>query len=537
MKKSILKIGVLVMMALCALPALAQLNGTGYYRVRNAQSTSDYISMANDKFHFTTVISSAGGGLGSVTGAGLPSALDCTDKYLRNDIHMVDDPDIINPATVIYAKKKNTNTSNHDYNLIAQGTSLLTLTSGSYPGTLTVTFSNRYITIDNVSGSGANSLYTAKIVLEGTYLFGSYSLGTRYFIDDNGAFGISESYSAQNAKWYVEPVTHFNVFPEFELNGKYYTTIKVPFAFKLSGQVERAYVITAIDDGTLAYLEIASNGDTVPAGAAVLLECGSPLAADCLLIPTGEPIFTAPSTTTTTGAPAASEGSNYTGTNLLDGTYYCNTDGQIPYPKYNKNTGAITTDYLDGDNFEPTSGKYVIGYDEDGKLGFVPATGTAMPANKAWLTSAGLFPAAATPTYSPAAGTYTEALSVSIVGEDADAIYYTTDGSTPTTASTLYTGPIEVSETTTIKAIAVRNGLYNYSDVATAEYVINIPTPSKPGDVNGDGEVDINDVTLLISKVLGQTITETFIESNADLDGNNDLDINDVTDLIDLVLG
>jgi len=65
-------------------------------------------------------------------------------------------------------------------------------------------------------------------------------------------------------------------------------------------------------------------------------------------------------------------------------------------------------------------------------------------------------------------------------------MYYTTDGSTPTTGSTLYSGPITVSTSETIKAIAIATG-YTNSAAGSAIYVISaspvIPTPSA-GQVN-----------------------------------------------------
>ena len=83
----------------------------------------------------------------------------------------------------------------------------------------------------------------------------------------------------------------------------------------------------------------------------------------------------------------------------------------------------------------------------------------------------------AAPTFSPVAGTYNEAQSVTLSCETVGAtIYYTIDGTTPSASNgTEYTSTaIAVSTTTTIKAIAVKDGMAD-SDVATAIYTIVAP--------------------------------------------------------------
>lgn len=61
--------------------------------------------------------------------------------------------------------------------------------------------------------------------------------------------------------------------------------------------------------------------------------------------------------------------------------------------------------------------------------------------------------------------------SVTIISSTEGAtIYYTTNGTDPTTSSTPYTGPFSISNETTVKAIAVKSG-YDNSDVASAEYI------------------------------------------------------------------
>src|SRR5438876_6863280 len=50
-------------------------------------------------------------------------------------------------------------------------------------------------------------------------------------------------------------------------------------------------------------------------------------------------------------------------------------------------------------------------------------------------------------------------------------IYYTTDGSTPTTASSVYTVPVPLTTTTTLRAMAAASGMTN-SSVTSATYTI-----------------------------------------------------------------
>ena len=79
---------------------------------------------------------------------------------------------------------------------------------------------------------------------------------------------------------------------------------------------------------------------------------------------------------------------------------------------------------------------------------------------------------AATPVITPGTGTYTSAQTVTITdGTTGASIYYTLDGSQPTTTSTQYTASFTVSATTTVKAIATAT---NFTTSATATSVITI---------------------------------------------------------------
>ena len=83
------------------------------------------------------------------------------------------------------------------------------------------------------------------------------------------------------------------------------------------------------------------------------------------------------------------------------------------------------------------------------------------------------------PTFTPAAGSYSDAQTVTLASTTTGAkIYYTTDGTEPSYSNgTLYSTPISVSYSQTIKAIAYLDDTHSlYSDVTSARYVIGTQT-------------------------------------------------------------
>ena len=168
-----------------------------------------------------------------------------------------------------------------------------------------------------------------------------------------------------------------------------------------------------------------------------------------------------PTASTPTFSPA---GGTYTAPQMVTvsdmttgATIYYTTDGSTPTTNSTKFTGAVTVSSSETINAIAVASGY---------------TNSTI----ATATYAISIPQAATPTFSPVAGTYTVAQTVTISdGITGASIYYTTDGTVPTTSSTIYTAPITVSASKTINAIATANG-YTTSAVATAAYILNIPT-------------------------------------------------------------
>ena len=121
-------------------------------------------------------------------------------------------------------------------------------------------------------------------------------------------------------------------------------------------------------------------------------------------------------------------------------------------------------------------------------------------------------PTAAAPTFSPAAGTFSAAQSVSLSDSTAGAsIHYTTDGTTPSSASTLFSSatPIAVNSTTTIQAIAVASGYLN-SAIGSATYTINLPAAAAPTFSPAPGSYTTAQSVSLADTTIGAAIYYTI---------------------------
>lgn len=135
------------------------------------------------------------------------------------------------------------------------------------------------------------------------------------------------------------------------------------------------------------------------------------------------------------------------------------------------------------------------------------------------------------PVFTPQQGTYMDKVSVSIAAAEGLKVYYTLDGSEPTTASTLYEAAFDLTETTTVMAIAV-DAEGNASPVAKALYTIkatpvapengalfnfnenkwNLPVSSKEAGDFPITEVKEGDVTLTFTN--GSTPTRLWNDFN-----------------------
>jgi hypothetical protein len=147
-------------------------------------------------------------------------------------------------------------------------------------------------------------------------------------------------------------------------------------------------------------------------------------------------------------------------------TMTCATEGADIY--YTTN-GATPTSTASGTNFKynPASKPTITGAATFKAKAFKSTHADSDVASNAYTISV-----AATPVAVPAAGAVADNTEVVLTTETPEAaIYYTIDGSTPNATKTLYEAPIVITDTVTIKAIAIHAN-YTNSAVLTAAYTI-----------------------------------------------------------------
>ena len=147
-------------------------------------------------------------------------------------------------------------------------------------------------------------------------------------------------------------------------------------------------------------------------------------------------------------------------TTYVEGESFDKT-GMTVYAVYKDNSREIVTNYTCSPTgaLKTTDTEITVSYTEDNVT--VQATQQIKVKSSSEIQ-------VAKPAITPPSCSFTGMLKVNIMAEEGTTIYFTTNGSNPTTDSSKYTGEFTVSKSCTIKAIAVKNGVA--SPVASASY-------------------------------------------------------------------
>jgi len=319
-------------------------------------------------------------------------------------------------------------------------------------GTVTFLDGTKSLAIVNLS-AGVASLQTS------TLAFGAHSITAEY----TGSAEYDASKSKALAVDVAAAVTHTTItssLPTFEFG----TTVTFTATISVPGSSLVPTGAVTFKDGTAELGSAKLNAAGVATFATDKLTVGiHTITADytgatdfaastaSLTQPVTESPAAAPAFKPTPGAYATTQSVTLTDSTNGAKIYYT-TNGTIPSASSTKYTAAIKVTANETINAIAIAASYL-----------------PSPVASATYTIAPVTP---TPTFSPVAGSYTEAQTVAIKDSTAGAeIYYTLNGATPTISSTKYTTAIDVTKTTTIKAIAIATG-HPESSVATATITI-----------------------------------------------------------------
>jgi hypothetical protein len=220
----------------------------------------------------------------------------------------------------------------------------------------------------------------------------------------------------------------------------------------------------------------------------------------------------APDTTPPSGTITINSGVNYTNSTLVTLTLSCSDASGCAHMEFSNDNTVWSTpeDYN-------TSKMWTLSSGDGLKTVYVKFQDGAGNWSGAFSDSITLQTIAPITTASPEGGTYTSAQSVTLTANKPATIYYTTDGSTPTTSSPVYSSPISITTTTTLKFFAI-DLAGNREGVKTEIYTITIKTRYEEDDpaitYTGTWKTYYNnycsDGTLMYSCQTGAKVSFTF---------------------------
>ena len=343
--------------------------------------------------------------------------------------------------------------------------------AGSYTGTQSVTISDAtsgatiYYTTNGTTPTSSSTKYTAAI-----------SVSTSETIKAIAELSGDTNSAVASAAYTITVPT-----PTFSpAAGSYTGTQSVTISYATSGAT-CYYTLTAGTTGTTPTTSSTKYTSAISVTATSVLEALCTYSGDTnSAVATAKYTITAPVVATPTFSPSAGA---YVGTQSVTindttsgATIYYTTNGTTPTSSSTKYTAAISVSTSET----------------------IEAIAELSGDTNSAVASAAYTITVPTPTFSPVAGSYTGTQSVTISDATSGAtIYYTTNGSTPTSSSTKYTAAISVSTSETIKAIAELSGDTN-SAVASAAYTITVPTPTfspGAGTYTSSQSVTISDAT------------------------------------------
>ena len=247
-------------LALVALPSMAQINDDGYYRIQN-NGTERYITITDDI-------------IGGIDVAA--TTVDMSNITTWRGFDNVKS----NPASIIYINKVNTK-----YNLAAQGSSVHAITGG-----------RAYVDLIDCT--------------QGIYIIGATAKGlTKYLYDVTGSkdkSSVADYGEEENMYWRIKPLNtsdnYIGFTPTLQTSDGWYGTFYAAFPFKVASEDVHVYIVDGVKDGKFQMKEI--TDDIKPAFTPMIVKCSTNDAASNQLIPVVD----------TTSNPSD---------NLLSGTLFC----------------------------------------------------------------------------------------------------------------------------------------------------------------------------------------------------------------------